>query len=59
MNLLAHQQCKINPDNYGKFPKLRTGAGRVAEGLGYGPCGAIAAMAFLPPVAGLFAKREA
>lgn len=40
-------------------PYVPTGAGRVAEWLGYGVCGAVAAMAFLPPVAGLFAKREA
>jgi hypothetical protein len=40
-------------------PYVPTGAGRVAEWLGYGLCGAIAAMSFSPPVAGLFAKREA
>jgi hypothetical protein len=39
-------------------PYVPTSAGRVAEWLGYGLCGAVAAMAFLPPVAGLFAKRE-
>jgi hypothetical protein len=39
-------------------PYVPTGAGRVAEWLGYGLSGAVAAMAFLPPVAGLFAKRE-
>lgn len=39
-------------------PYVPTGAGRVAEWLGYGLCGAVAAMAFLPPVASLFATRE-
>ena len=40
-------------------PYVPTGAGRVAEWLGYGLCGAVASMAFLPPVASLFAKRSA